>query len=758
MTATHNGLVADEAGSAFEADEHWSVQRVPLSPEEITRVARSVAERHGLLVERHGDTLIRLRAAGGTVLASVSWRPLPPARPSTLGYQLPEVDGAEALIRAVECGQDVARQLADALRHNGLPYRGREIDGIVASMPLVRRYSTPDPAFDGWALIFRDHYLEHSVGFVLGMQRAGIPAEWIYALDKGDRTHNRDRVHATFLDRGYRSDLLDNSAINDPHRYTADLHRVGTDIDDFVDAAHAEGRRVLVVDDGGLLARGYGSVAATRAVDAAIELTVSGIKRIRAVGPIAIPVLNMARSRVKSLLGYPEIADSCMRRLRALLPDQKFIGRPVLLIGYGMLGSRLAGALAGLGCQVHVVETDLPVLVTAAEAGHPTHRTVRDALLAVRPFVVIGTTGELALADDDLDLLPDNVYLAPFATRDFSVLAGRDCTEIAGVGRHYRLGGGRSAVLLGDGRSMNLFEADSIPNQGYDAYRAGTLIAAKALCGDPAAFPAGLHTEPADRAIDRAGLFAAYYDRYFALPERASRPAVTTEPAGFRACVVGYGVAGRLHADILDALGADVTVVDPGSPAEHNGRRVLRTGVDDVPSSLATATDVWSVCTPTGQHLAALRAILARDPAARVLVEKPACHGHEIDEFTTLLAAYPQARVMLNNQYEHSVALRRLVAAIGRFAPDAPIDGVTVRFTKDRRGDISAGAVRRPRLRRAGLRVAAHAGRTGPGAPRGRPERLSGGRSRGGGPVGHLRPGPVRDVVHRAGHGARRRW
>ncbi|MFI0220451.1 hypothetical protein [Streptomyces lydicus] len=138
-------------------------------------------------------------------------------------------------------------------------------------------------------MLFRDHYLEHSTGFVLVMERAGLPAEWIFALDKGDRTWNRDRVHATFLARGYRSDVLDNSAVNDPADHLDDLARVSEKIDAFLDAAHAAGRGVLVVDDGGLLARGYGATTAPRTVDAALELTVSGIKRIAAAGAAGDP-------------------------------------------------------------------------------------------------------------------------------------------------------------------------------------------------------------------------------------------------------------------------------------------------------------------------------------------------------------------------------------------------------------------------------------------------------------------------------------
>ena len=165
--------------------------------------------------------------------------------------------------------------------------------------------------------------MENTLGFLLGAHRAGIPAEWILALAKGDRTRNRDRIHATLTAHGIASGLLDNTAINAAASRPGDLARALEPVDAFTSAARAAGRRILVIDDGGLLAQGYGRADAPRRADAAVELTVSGLKRIAAAGPPAIPVFNMARSRFKTQLGYPEIAGSCLRRLQALIPARK---------------------------------------------------------------------------------------------------------------------------------------------------------------------------------------------------------------------------------------------------------------------------------------------------------------------------------------------------------------------------------------------------------------------------------------------------
>jgi len=589
-----------------------------------------------------------------------------------------------------------------ALMDTEAPFTSDEIAAITASMPLLARYAEPDGSLDGWALLFRDHYLEHSVGFVLAAERAGIPPEWIFTMAKGDQTRNRDRIHATFLARGYRSTVFDNAWIDadpgaEPGRDTQAV-RAAAEVDRFIAAARADGRKVLAVDDGGLIARGYGKADPHRAVDAALELTVSGLKRITAAGPLGIPVWNMARSQVKSRLGYLEIADSCMRRLRALIPNVKFIGRPVLLLGYGTLGSRLAALLRAQGSRVCIVDTDTATLITAAEAGFCAHRSVTAALACSTPFAVLGTTGEVALTIEDLRQLPDGTYLAPFATRDFSLLRTpelRDSrTDLPGLGHRYDLPAGPTLYLLGDGRSMNLFDADSIPNQGYDAYRAGTLIAAKALCRTLEQQTPGVNTEAADTVITGSGLFEAYFDLYLDTRPldrtRAAAHPVTLvrEPKG-RACILGYGVAGRLHGQVLAENGMTLDIIDPKHSGDTAVVHTVRTSLD----ALGTEqhVDLWSVCTPTGEHMPLLRQILARDPAARVLLEKPACHGHEIPEFERLLAAHPQTRLVVNDQYSHSAALDRLNTLISELEPDKPIDHVSVIFTKDRRPDVDTG-------------------------------------------------------------------
>jgi len=254
----------------------WTVLRGPLTDERIADATEEIAREYGLSVNRRGAAGLQLTGPDGLV-AAVRWRLLPLAAPDTLSHHRPEVAQVEVLVEPVNPTAAI-RKLVRVLRQRGLAFTNAELGGIVESMPLLRYYSDPAPVFDRWALIFRDHYVENSVGFLLAMQRVGIPAQWIYVLDKGDRTRNRERVHATFLEQGYHSDLLDNAAINDPVSHLAELRRVRADMDQFIARAHAANRRILLVDDGGLLAMGYGAAGAPMPFGA--PLSCGGLARV----------------------------------------------------------------------------------------------------------------------------------------------------------------------------------------------------------------------------------------------------------------------------------------------------------------------------------------------------------------------------------------------------------------------------------------------------------------------------------------------
>jgi hypothetical protein len=163
---------------------------------------------------------------------------------------------------------------------------------------------------------------------------------------------------------------------------------------------------------------------------------------------------------------------------------------------------------------------------------------------------------------------------------------------------------------------------------------------------------------------------------------------MTPRAFGPHVCVIGYGAAGRLHQRLLSDLGFDVSVVDPAPgvpptaiPAFDRAGQAAR----------HRPVDVWSVCSPTATHVATVAEVLAVDPTARLLVEKPLCRSREITELTSLLDHHPDARLVVMDQYRHSQAMALLRTLRQELAPQHELRAVRVGFGKDRRADIAAG-------------------------------------------------------------------
>ncbi|OJF12397.1 Gfo/Idh/MocA family oxidoreductase [Couchioplanes caeruleus] len=157
-----------------------------------------------------------------------------------------------------------------------------------------------------------------------------------------------------------------------------------------------------------------------------------------------------------------------------------------------------------------------------------------------------------------------------------------------------------------------------------------------------------------------------------------------------RICVVGYGAAGRLHTSLLDGPTVRLLLVDPATVHPDATLPTWRS-VAELPDEIVADIDVWSVCSPTATHLTVLREILARDPRARIVLEKPACTSSEIDDFQRLLAGAPGMRLAVTDQYRRS----RAATILGRLVRTAlPADvprAVQVVFAKDRVADVRRG-------------------------------------------------------------------
>ncbi|WP_410650530.1 Gfo/Idh/MocA family oxidoreductase [Amycolatopsis sp. cmx-4-54] len=146
--------------------------------------------------------------------------------------------------------------------------------------------------------------------------------------------------------------------------------------------------------------------------------------------------------------------------------------------------------------------------------------------------------------------------------------------------------------------------------------------------------------------------------------------------------IVGLGKIGSLYAACYGQAGHRVRTVDLGDGADWER-------VAQVPDP--SAVDAWVVATPTATHLAVVDEILRRQPDARILLEKPACYPDDLAGLGHTARRHPRARIVVNDVYSHSEAVRRFAASVRELAVFDPIRKITVEFTKNREFDVANG-------------------------------------------------------------------
>lgn len=388
-----------------------------------------------------------------------------------------------------------------------------EVSAIRESLPVLGMQARNASGFETLALIWRDHFLEENVALLEAMIQAGLPPEHIFALDKGDSTRSRARVREYFRSRGMKVGLLDNGFNDQQCKVSADA--IAGDLINFAKDMQSKGLTVAMIDDGATLWRVFGDQQ--NLLDFGVELTLPGLTRLAALDVIRIPVLNLAGTRLKKVIGYREVAQSCLFRIQELLNFEKLSGRDVVVLGYGTAGSFLADGLAALGSHVHIVETDLITLISAIERGYKGYETLGQCLADCEPLLVLGASGATSVSEEDLNFIPDGAYISGVATRDLSVLVAptdRSVSVIKGFGTTYQFADGRKIHRLGDGRSVNLFESEAIPNKGYDLFKSAIFVCTKHMISAHANCPPGVRLDQAEEIISKSGILRDYFEMY----------------------------------------------------------------------------------------------------------------------------------------------------------------------------------------------------------------------------------------------------
>nr|VFK31901.1 MAG: Predicted dehydrogenase [Candidatus Kentron sp. MB] len=164
---------------------------------------------------------------------------------------------------------------------------------------------------------------------------------------------------------------------------------------------------------------------------------------------------------------------------------------------------------------------------------------------------------------------------------------------------------------------------------------------------------------------------------------------ITLSKPKIRCVRVGFGHIGRIHEQKLELIDVETIGILERSAAKCSvavswGLRVL----SDYHEAFGLEPDFWDVCTGTSMHLSVLKEIIAIDPHANILVEKPICTLSQITDLKRLLESF-HGKIVINENYAASRVtqiVREQVSRLG-LRPTRVIS----EMTKNRVQDILGG-------------------------------------------------------------------
>ena len=272
----------------------------------------------------------------------------------------------------------------------------------------------------------------------------------------------------------------------------------------------------LVIDDGGDLVNTLHTTAAALLpnVKGGCESTATGVIRLRrmaAEGALAFPVIAANDTAVKRMVdntcGTGQSAiDGILRATNTLLA-----GKTVVVAGFGASGRGVAEYARGFGAHVIVTEIDP---VRALDASLRGFRVLPMGQAAPLGEVFVTVTGSVDVINaDHLAVMRDGAILANAGHFDVEIDV-RALTDLADavhpdVRPHvdaYELAGGRTLLLLAEGRVVNLVAAEGHPPEVMDLAFGIEALALAWLAGNTDKLPAGVHEVPADIDAEAANL------------------------------------------------------------------------------------------------------------------------------------------------------------------------------------------------------------------------------------------------------------
>lgn len=247
------------------------------------------------------------------------------------------------------------------------------------------------------------------------------------------------------------------------------------------------------------------------------EETTTGIVRLRAMfndGVLTFPAMNVNDADTKHFFDNrygtgQSTLDGIIRATNILLA-----GKTTVVVGYGWCGKGSALRARGMGASVIVTEVDP---VRAIEAVMDGFRVMPMAEAAALGDLFITVTGNKhVIRGEHFDVMKDGAIVCNSGhfdiEIDLKVLAEKsaEVKTVRPFTQEYKLKSGKSVIVLGEGRLINLAAAEGHPSAVMDMSFANQALACEYLVKNKGKLEPGLHSIPVevDKEIARLKLQA----------------------------------------------------------------------------------------------------------------------------------------------------------------------------------------------------------------------------------------------------------
>jgi adenosylhomocysteinase len=247
------------------------------------------------------------------------------------------------------------------------------------------------------------------------------------------------------------------------------------------------------------------------------EETTTGIVRLQAMlkdNVLSFPAMNVNDAETKHFFDNrygtgQSTLDGIIRATNVLLA-----GKTVVVAGYGWCGKGVAMRARGLGANVIVTEIDP---VKAIEAAMDGFKVMPMAQAAPQGDVFVTVTGNKhVIRSEHFEAMKDGAIVCNSGHFDIEIdlkSLGAKATEVKEVRnftQQYKMPNGKSVVVLGEGRLVNLAAAEGHPSAVMDMSFANQALACEYLVKNKGTLKPGIYTIPAeiDKEIARLKLQA----------------------------------------------------------------------------------------------------------------------------------------------------------------------------------------------------------------------------------------------------------